>query len=173
MNKEIKSAVETLANALSNDNLTEFAIEKGLTYSTAVGCIFSSIAFSLTSQIKYKNGEINERLGKIREMTTSSNATDTHDAILQGHIHWNSCDEITVEECEEILAVVKNVFEEKTGNAWTAPVKKSEKELLNKSSTSGRFEAIQMLMEKGIELNEKEQALWDNFQASGKAEPSK
>ena len=163
MATEIKKAIESLADALTNDNLTEFAIEKGLTYSTAVGCIFSSIAFSLTSQIKYKNGEITERLGKIREMTTSSNTTDTHEAILQGQIDWNSCDEITVQECEEILAIVKNVYEEKVGIAWTVPVKKSEKELLNKNSTSGRFEAIQMLMEKGIELNDKEQALWDNF----------
>ena len=72
-----------------------------------------------------------------------------------------------------MLHEIKNQYQELIGTEWKVPVKKSDKELLNKNSTSGRFDAIQLLMKNGIELNEKEQALWDNFQVSENAKPSK
>lgn len=173
MSTEIKKAVNQLALALSNDNLTDYAKENNLDYSTSAGCILSSIAFSLTSQIKYKSLQVAERISEIRAMIVSSNANDTHESILQGRIDWNTCDEVTIQECEEMLHEIKNQYQELIGTEWKVPVKKSDKELLNKNSTSGRFDAIQLLMKNGIELNEKEQALWDNFQVSENAKPSK
>ena len=97
MSTEIKKAVNQLALALSNDNLTDYAKENNLDYSTSAGCILSSIAFSLTSQIKYKSLQVAERISEIRAMIVSSNANDTHESILQGRIDWNTCDEVTIQ----------------------------------------------------------------------------
>jgi len=132
--KDSNKKITDLLAGLTSDNVSIYQKENGKGHDNSADTVLLSITNALYYLTISKRNWVARMITEAMEFSQSPYAgTDTHDTTLQSKNEYIRNQEIIRDEAEMLTISCQKLYKARTGNTWSKPVSKEEREKLGKS----------------------------------------
>ena len=131
----MKKELQKVFAKLPNDNITTYQQENGRENQNCQAELITQLTNAVFFYNQSKTRFIADLYTKAKEFSESPYAgTDTHEQALTGQLEYITCQEVAEQESGDLLKVMKEIYKETTGQVWTVPETKLQRELRQKAT---------------------------------------
>jgi len=131
----MKKELQKLFARFPNDNITTYQQENGKENQNCQAELVTQITNAVFFYNQSKTRYIADLYTKAKEFADSPYAgTDTHEQALTGQLEYITYQEIAEQESGELLKILKEIYKETTGQVWSVPETKLQRELRQKAT---------------------------------------
>ena len=135
------------ASMLDVDNLTERQREQQKVSQSSAGKILGSFIWAISNTLKNQSNFLDDRVDDLKQNLESPYAgSDIHEAALDQRKDYITVLESSIEELQEVYAVLQTVYTATVGIDYVSYSKgTSQNTIIKQKETAGRAEAIDMI----------------------------
>ena len=131
----MKKELQKFFARFPSNNITTFQAENGKENQNCQAELVTQITNAVFFYNQSKTRYIADLYTKAKEFADSPYAgTDTHEQALTGQLEYITCQEVAEQESSDLLQVMKEIYKETTGQVWSVPETKLQRELRQKAT---------------------------------------